>query len=113
MNSGSDRFVIYEVNLEVQAGAVSQFEVWLLEHIKEMLAFDGFVSASWFELLETSSVTMDSELCQFCVRYHVENEGFLAEYFTRHAESMRQKGVAQFRGNFSATRRIMREKLSL
>ena len=34
--------VIYEVNLYVDDDAAEEMAVWLKNHIREMLAFDGF-----------------------------------------------------------------------
>ncbi len=40
--------LIYEVNLYVGGDAAEEMAVWLKDHIREMLAFDGFEGTTWY-----------------------------------------------------------------
>ena len=42
--------IIYEVNLTVNSSVAEQYEKWLTDHIREMLSFEGFISADWYEV---------------------------------------------------------------
>ena len=37
--------VIYEVNLSIDGDVYTQFQLWLIEHVKEILQLPGFIKA--------------------------------------------------------------------
>jgi hypothetical protein len=47
--------VTYEVNLKVQKPIQKDFEHWLVSHIDDVLAIDGFESAHWYEVNQDSA----------------------------------------------------------
>jgi len=99
----SHQEVIYQVDLDVEAGLGADFDAWLAGHVEEMLAIAGFVSA---EILAEDEPD-DSGRLQRTVLYRVANRAALEHYFTHDAERMRSKGNALFGKRFSARRRIL------
>ncbi len=94
--------VLYEVNLTVANTIAEDYRLWLAEHIQEMLEFDGFVTAQWFESEEGDS----TEHTSWIIHYYLRDRDALQDYFDNHAGRMRQDGLDRFGNNFSATRRI-------
>ena len=93
--------VIYEVNLAVDNDVAEAFAVWLREHIRAMLAFDGFDHAVWYQRDPGGGRQ------HWSVHYHVDSGRALTAYFEHHAAAMRQDGLARFGGRFDADRRIL------
>ena len=96
--------VTYEVNLEIEREVSAAYLSWLKEHVDEILALDGFVSAQCHEV-ESSS----EERLVLSVHYRVESREHLDAYFRDHAERLRGDGMKKFEGRFSAERRIYKE----
>ena len=124
---------IYEVNLRVLNEIAEEFEAWLDQHIKDILKIDGFASAEWFEVEEDKeakqieeavrqavrldeSVPVDIreaaaapvETKHYSIQYRLLDRDSLDNYFTYHAEELRQDGLDRFGSKFAATRRIMK-----
>ncbi|HMB93571.1 MAG TPA: DUF4286 family protein [Rhodothermales bacterium] len=96
--------IIYEVNLFVDNEIAEEMAVWLRTHLREMLAFDGFVEARWYQLDPA-----DGKQRWVC-HYYVERMSQLQDYFDQHAAAMRAEGVKRFGSTFSANRRILYER---
>ena len=96
--------VIYEVNLNINSDIYSEFQLWLEEHIKEMLQFPGFIQASIFKP-EQEDVSLQEKLT---IQYQLETRDDLERYFTEFAPKMREKGIQRFQDQFSATRQIFK-----
>lgn len=47
--------VLYEVNVKADKDISSEFKKWLLEHIKEMIQLEGFISAELYEFEDKES----------------------------------------------------------
>ena len=94
--------VIYEVNLSVDEALRPSFEPWLESHIRELLALDGFLSATWSERESTSGRV------EYTCAYWLRDWPALERYLAVDAPRMRGDGVARFAEGFSATRRIHR-----
>ncbi|VEB37915.1 Uncharacterised protein [Legionella sainthelensi] len=94
--------VIYEVNLAIDKDVFAKFQVWLKEHVKEMLQLPGFIQARILKP-EAEEIVGKKELT---VQYQLENRDSLTVYFTEFAEKMREKGIRLFQDKFSAERRI-------
>jgi hypothetical protein len=92
---------IYEVNLTINSDIADDYDAWLGDHIRQILAIDGFLSAEWF-VVESSSKARE-----WTVQYRLRDRASLERYFTEHAAQMRADGVDRFGDGFSATRRIM------
>ncbi len=97
--------VIYEVNLDIDAGIESDYRDWLRGHIDEILALPGFVSAQLFDVVDPAPAPGRIALC---TQYHVRDTASLQKYFKRHAARLRGDGMARFDGKFCATRRVLR-----
>lgn len=94
--------LIYEVNLVVQDDVSEAYITWLKDHIEQILRIDGFVYAT---LAEEESAEAGTR--RYVVHYYSRDRESLENYFTHHASSMRQDGLARFPGKFTATRRVL------
>ncbi|HEX6929975.1 MAG TPA: DUF4286 family protein [Gammaproteobacteria bacterium] len=94
--------VVYEVRLEIEPAIAGEFDDWLLEHVREMLAFPGFQSATVHRAPE-----LDGSRLTRLVVYNVRSRRELDSYLHTHAARMRQEGVRRFAGQFAASRRIL------
>lgn len=95
--------VIYEVNLNINKEIYAEFELWLKDHIKEMLQFPGFIQACLLKPEEDEAFTQE----KLTVQYQLENKESLERYFTEFSAKMREEGIRRFKDQFSATRRIL------
>jgi hypothetical protein len=93
---------IYEVNLTVNSDIAADYAAWLGDHIRQILAIDGFIDATWFEVEAAAPDTV-----QWSVHYRLRDRESLNRYFAEHAERMRADGMERFGGGFTATRRVM------
>ncbi|PWY54122.1 DUF4286 domain-containing protein [Legionella qingyii] len=94
--------VIYEVNLTIHEDVYTQFQLWLKEHVKEMLQFPGFIKARILRPEAESSLSQE----KLTVQYQLEDRESLAVYFNQSAAKMREDGINRFKDKFSAERRI-------
>jgi hypothetical protein len=94
--------VIYEVNLEADAGIEAAFDTWLRDHIADMLQLPGFRSA---EILGDSAPTPGR--IRRTVQYRLADQASLDQYLREHAPRMRAQGVARFGEQYSADRRVL------
>ncbi|MCB1197965.1 MAG: DUF4286 family protein [Bdellovibrionota bacterium] len=105
MNS-SEAPLIYEVNLAVDLDIADAYALWLEPHIKEMLGFDGFISAQWYE---RNAQDEGLSLLQrhWTIHYGLQSRHYYERYINEHAPRMREDGLSKFAGKFQATRRIL------
>ena len=92
---------IYEVTLRVDSEIIESFDLWLAEHVREMLAIDGIVDATTFTADEDAEHPI--RVCHYFFR-SIED---LDHYLDGAAAEMRQSGIARFGDQFSASRRIL------
>jgi hypothetical protein len=97
-----NKSVLYEVNLEADAGIAAPFDTWLRDHIADMLQFDGFRSA---EILDDPDAPPGR--IRRVVQYRLRDQAALDEYLAVHAPQMRAQGVARFGDRFTAGRRVL------
>lgn len=95
---------LYEVNLQVDVALRDDYLIWLRAHVREMLAFDGFIDAT---LADVSEPAPAPGCFALCVRYCVRDAASLQAYFDQHAPRMRAEGIARFGDGFSTSRRIL------
>jgi hypothetical protein len=95
--------VLYEVNLDAEAGIAGPFDTWLRDHIADMLQFDGFLSA---EILDDETVAPEGRIRRI-VQYRLRSQAALEAYLRDHAPRMRQQGVEKFGDRYTATRRTL------
>lgn len=93
--------VIYEVNLVPDPAIEDQFDDWLQEHVRDMLALPGFIDAT------ISRVEQEDGRAARTVHYELQDRATLERYLTDDAPRMRQAGVDRFGKRFTATRRIL------
>jgi hypothetical protein len=97
--------VTYEVRLEVDESIVGEVDLWLREHVVEMLRLPGFNSA---EILDDAPLPVPTDdKVRRTVQYQVESRDALTRYLREHAPKMREAGVKRFGDRMSATRRVL------
>ncbi|MBE2185910.1 MAG: DUF4286 family protein [Rhodothermales bacterium] len=95
--------VVYEVNLRVAPDVFAVYRTWLDGHIAEILALDGFVSATVF-----ADDAPDSDGWQrLVVHYALTDRAALDRYLEHEAPRLRADGATRFGDRFAATRRIL------
>jgi hypothetical protein len=98
----------YEVNLEIDTAIYDEFKIWLADHIKELLSFNGFKKAHLYEEASISSNKKnDKDRYKITIRYELDTLASLQDYFDNHASLMRKKTEEKFSGKFEASRRIL------
>ena len=106
--------LIYEVTLTVDGDVAPRYSSWLREHIREMLALDGFEAAVWYATTENGdTVPAPDEPTgdrAWTVQYQVRDRQALQAYIDTHAEEMRRQGAQQFGDAVTADRRILEQK---
>lgn len=94
--------VIYEVNLTVNREIFNEYYFWLVEHVKEMLQFRGFMKV---EIAQEKGAD-EHQAAKLIVQYSVNSEDDLNDYLQNHAAKMREGSIKKFGDKFSATRRV-------
>jgi len=95
--------VLYEVNLDADAGIEGPFDTWLRDHVADVLQFDGFLSA---EILDDDAEAPAGRVRR-TVLYRLRNQAALDAYLQDQAPRMRQQGVEKFGDRYSARRRVL------
>ena len=103
--SATAQGVIYEVSVDLESAIADEYHAWLRQHIAEMLALPGFLSAQVFDVLEPVAAGRVT----YCVHYRLRDATALADYLRDHAARMRNEGAARFSDRFRASRRVLRE----
>ena len=94
--------LIYEVNIAIDSERAQEFELWLADHIEQMLCVDGFVGARVFHVEESGPGKVN-----FVVHYDLESRDKLEAYFVGSAERLRAAGIEKFGASLEATRRVL------
>src|SRR5438105_6397652 len=94
--------LVYEVTLDIQAGAAPEFDAWLKEHVRQMLALPGFHDA---RILKPDGVEPGTE--RRVVQYTLGGRAELDHYIAEHAPRMREDGVKRFGEKLKASRRVL------
>ena len=94
--------VVYEVSLEADAEIAGPFDTWLRDHIADMLALPGFLSA---EILSDEG-TAPGRVSRV-VQYRLRDQAALEEYLRDHAPRMEAQGAARFGQRYSEERRVL------
>lgn len=105
MSGGTERPVVYEVNLDVDAAIRDDYRAWLLPHMREICALPGFIDAQLHEVDEPAA---EEGRLSLSVRYTLSGKAALDTYLREHAPRLRADGEARFGGRFRASRRILR-----
>lgn len=102
MNTGA---VLYEVNLELDAGIRAEYLDWLAAHVAGILALPGFTGAQVWEVADPPA---PSGKVALCVQYRLRDPAALDDYLHDHAPRLRAEGQARFGDRFQARRRVLR-----
>ena len=94
--------VIYEVNLAIDGEVYTQFQLWLKDHIKEILQIPGFIEA---HILKPENEGFSGQE-KLTVQYQLEDRESLTRYFQQFAARMREEGINRFKNKFSAQRKV-------
>lgn len=94
--------LIYEVNLQIDVTIYNEYIIWLNSHIQQILNLPGFIKAS----LLTEENIISKATQNITVQYYLDSQEHLNNYLTKHAQQMRDEGLAKFNQKFTATRRI-------
>jgi Domain of unknown function (DUF4286) len=101
--------VIYEVNISANNDIFQDYYEWLLPHIRQILSLQGFLNCE-VGLVENQSEDNKNHLR---ISYTLDSYADLQHYLTHHAPQLRAEGVEKFGDQFSATRRIILEPVSI
>jgi hypothetical protein len=96
--------VVYEVNLDLEAGVRAEYLDWLAPHVAEICALPGFLDA---RILEVTDPPPAAGRASLCVQYRLTGPQALGVYLTEHAPRLRAEGLARFGDRFSASRRVL------
>lgn len=104
----ADDAVIYEVTLDVNAGIITEFDVWLTQHVHDMLRLPGFLDARILDSQsETTPRNAASPVVRRVVQYTLTSRADLDNYLRKHAPRMRAEGVGRFGEQLRANRRVL------
>jgi quinol monooxygenase YgiN len=92
--------ILYEVVISVARERRDEYLDWLRPHMREMLGFDGFLSA---ELHHDSE-----DDCVFTASYRLRDRAAMDAYLAGRAAAMRADGVKRFGDSIAARRRILK-----
>jgi len=98
--------IVYEVNLEIEAGIATEYRRWLDTHVATILTLPGFTGARILEVLDPA---LPSARIALCVQYTLVDAAALDGYLREHAPRLRAEGAARFGDRFRAQRRILRD----
>ncbi|MGE5625363.1 MAG: DUF4286 family protein [Bacillota bacterium] len=93
--------LVYEVTLDISANKAGEFDAWLKEHVREMLALPGFREA---RVLKPEGAEPGSE--RRVVQYTLGSRADLDRYVAEQAPRMRAKGVKRFGDQLKTSRRV-------
>ncbi len=97
--------VVYEVNIDLDAGIEAEYRAWLPGHVEDILALPGFIDARVADVVDPPPAPGRIAIC---MHYRLHDEAALQAYFEQHAPRLRADGIARFGGKFVATRRVLR-----
>jgi hypothetical protein len=93
--------LVYEVTLDISTDLAHEFDGWLKEHVREMLALPGFHDA---RILKPEGAPPGTE--RRVVQYTLGSRAELDHYIAEHAPRMREDGIRRFGDKMQASRRV-------
>lgn len=97
--------MLYEVNIDLDAGIREAYFEWLGAHVAEICALPGFVGAEVFDVLDPPPAPGRVAIC---MQYRLTGPDALETYLREHAPRLRADGIARFGEAFRASRRVLR-----
>ncbi len=92
--------ILYEVVITIASERRDEYLAWLRAHMKEMLTFDGFLSAALHADTEND--------CVLTCLYRLRDRAAMDAYIAGPAAAMRADGLKRFGASMSAHRRILK-----
>ena len=99
--------VIYEVTLDTNASIIAEFDVWLTQHIHDMLQLPGFLGANILHPQAEMPSQDDGSPVRRVVQYMLASQTDLDNYLHEYAETMRARGIERFGDQFHTSRRVL------
>jgi hypothetical protein len=96
--------LVYEVTLDIGADAAPEFDAWLAEHVREMLALPGFRDA---RILTPENPDAAGASVRRVVQYTMTGRAELDRYIAEHAPRMRADGATRFGEKLKTSRRVL------
>lgn len=96
--------IVYQVELEMDAGMRDEYLAWLREHVAAMLALPGFLGAEILERLDPAPL---AGRWVVTVHYRLRDEAAWLAYLEDHAPRMRAQGLARFGTRVRASRQLL------
>lgn len=96
--------LVYEVTLDIGADAAPEFDAWLAEHVREMLALPGFRDA---RILTPENPDAAAASVRRVVQYTMAGRAELDRYIAEHAPRMRADGATRFGESLKTSRRVL------
>lgn len=106
MSAPTAAALVYEVNIDIDAGIIDAYRIWLAAHVEEICALPGFLGARVFAVHDPAPA---SGRIALCVQYALRDQAALDHYLREHAPRLRADGIARFGDRFRASRRVLRE----
>ena len=97
--------LVYEVTLDISADAAPEFDRWLAEHVRAMLALPGFSDARILNPAEAEGGAPGT--VRRVVQYTMAGRAALDRYIAEHAPRMRAEGVERFGDRLKTSRRVL------
>src|SRR5579859_1212380 len=97
--------LVYEVTLDISADAAPEFDQWLAEHMRAMLALPGFSDARILSPGEAEGGAPGTT--RRVVQYTMAGRAALDRYIAEHAPRMRAEGVQRFGEKLKTSRRVL------
>ena len=95
--------LVYEVTLDIGADAAPEFDRWLADHVREMLALPGFQDA---RILSPENPEAPATVRRV-VQYTLAGRAELDRYIAEHAPRMRADGAQRFGEKLKTSRRVL------
>ncbi|KAK5578692.1 hypothetical protein RB653_008365 [Dictyostelium firmibasis] len=103
---------IYEVTAEVDNSIINEWENWIAEHVREIVALDdgNIFSKGVINKLNNSLLGQEekSTTSTYVIQYTSVNETSITTYIQKHAPNLR-KGAASFGDKLKTSRRLLVE----
>jgi hypothetical protein len=99
-----NKALVYEVTLDIGADAALEFDAWLAEHVREMLALPGFRDA---RILSPENPDAAGASIRRVVQYTLAGRAELERYLSEHAPRMRADGSTRFGEKLKTSRRVL------
>lgn len=100
----------YIVHTMVQHNVYAEYVEWLQsEHVAEVLACPGFVSA---EVCLRKGGALEASSREIKVIYTLKDEDHLKSYLSDSAMKLREKAIEKFPGQFSSQREVWLETIT-